>query len=610
MSPALQMRDKGLTTEPSEHDPVVSRAARHLLPVEVLEQRDDVLARQAGQVLEGRRPRSSTPARQRSRTCCLSASRWPAVDEEPVPHPVEDALRDQHAADALEELRVRLRRARRGPAPRRPTSPAAARGRQDQLPGLRLAGGEADLVRGRGRSCREAAGTLPAAARSASTRSKADGARLAEGPRPQLLARHARLERLAPGGRRREPRARRPPAGRARPWRRRRRGPARARRAPGSPRAPRRARGAAPSGAPRGRAPRSRRGPPRPPSPPRPGRRSRPPAAARRPAARRPSAAARAGRARGRPRSSRPASRSAAPAGPRGPRPSGPPAAAARGRFSPARATRPRAGARGPGPRRSRRGRAPAPRRASARPPARSETLDVDHRRGLQRPGPRQHLAAGEALDGAGEVHRRAGAGHRALDRRAVHLQAAHPRAPSGGERHDLLAHRELARHESTGDHGAEALHREDPVDGQAEKALRGAGGRLAGEGEERLAERGAAPPPSGRRRAPPAGRPGTTPPPAPAPRARRAPWLSGSATSHFVSTTRPRGTPRSRQMWKCSRVCGITDSSAATTRSDRVDAVRARQHVAHEPLVAGHVHEGGDDAVRRAPRARSRGRS
>src|SRR5262245_59767232 len=43
--------------------------------------------------------------------------------------------------------------------------------------------------------------------------------------------------------------------------------------------------------------------------------------------------------------------------------------------------------------------------------------------------------------------------------------------------------------------------------------------------------------------------------------------WLSASATSHFVRTTRPRGIARSRQISKCSRVCGITDSSAATTR-------------------------------------------
>ena len=40
----------------------------------------------------------------------------------------------------------------------------------------------------------------------------------------------------------------------------------------------------------------------------------------------------------------------------------------------------------------------------------------------------------------------------------------------------------------------------------------------------------------------------------------------SASARSHLVRAIRPRGMPSSRQMWKCSRVCGMTDSSAATT--------------------------------------------
>ena len=67
---------------------------------------------------------------------------------------------------------------------------------------------------------------------------------------------------------------------------------------------------------------------------------------------------------------------------------------------------------------------------------------------------------------------------------------------------------------------------------------------------------------------------------------------------SHLVRATSPRGIPRRRQMWKCSRVWGMTDSSAATTSSDRVDAVGAGQHVAHEALVAGHVDERGDEPV------------
>ncbi len=44
--------------------------------------------------------------------------------------------------------------------------------------------------------------------------------------------------------------------------------------------------------------------------------------------------------------------------------------------------------------------------------------------------------------------------------------------------------------------------------------------------------------------------------------------WAVSSARSLLVSTTSPRGIPSRRQIWKCSRVCGITDSSAATTSS------------------------------------------
>ncbi len=39
---------------------------------------------------------------------------------------------------------------------------------------------------------------------------------------------------------------------------------------------------------------------------------------------------------------------------------------------------------------------------------------------------------------------------------------------------------------------------------------------------------------------------------------------------SALVSATSPRGTPSSRQMSRCSRVCGMTPSSAATTRTTR----------------------------------------
>ena len=45
---------------------------------------------------------------------------------------------------------------------------------------------------------------------------------------------------------------------------------------------------------------------------------------------------------------------------------------------------------------------------------------------------------------------------------------------------------------------------------------------------------------------------------------------MSSSARSALVSTTMPRRIPNRRQMSKCSRVCGISDSSAATASSSR----------------------------------------
>ena len=43
---------------------------------------------------------------------------------------------------------------------------------------------------------------------------------------------------------------------------------------------------------------------------------------------------------------------------------------------------------------------------------------------------------------------------------------------------------------------------------------------------------------------------------------------ISESTRSHFVSAMTPRRMPSRRQISKCSRVCGMTDSSLATTRS------------------------------------------
>ena len=42
--------------------------------------------------------------------------------------------------------------------------------------------------------------------------------------------------------------------------------------------------------------------------------------------------------------------------------------------------------------------------------------------------------------------------------------------------------------------------------------------------------------------------------------------------------------------MSKCSRVCGLMDSSAAITKSSEIDSAHAGEHVLDEALVAGHI--------------------
>ena len=69
--------------------------------------------------------------------------------------------------------------------------------------------------------------------------------------------------------------------------------------------------------------------------------------------------------------------------------------------------------------------------------------------------------------------------------------------------------------------------------------------------------------------------------PAAPARPARR---RRGRASS---APRRRAGTPSSSRIARCSRVCGITPSSAATHEQEQVDPGRAGHHRAHEPLVA-----------------------
>ena len=137
----------------------------------------------------------------------------------------------------------------------------------------------------------------------------------------------------------------------------------------------------------------------------------------------------------------------------------------------------------------------------------------------------------------------------------------------STGQQPEVVALGDPAAHERAGHDGAEALHRERH--GRPAGARRRRRGRAGtSRTRSRSASRSASSPSPvfGGHRTIGASlerRPGdqlARRPGAPAPASRRPPGPPSSGRRC------PRGTPSSRQMSKCSRVCGITDSSAATT--------------------------------------------
>jgi len=65
-----------------------------------------------------------------------------------------------------------------------------------------------------------------------------------------------------------------------------------------------------------------------------------------------------------------------------------------------------------------------------------------------------------------------------------------------------------------------------------------------------------------------------------------------GIGESDFVRQSTPRGTSSRRQCRKCSRVCGLMDSSAAITKSTKIDSGPRRRACLDEALVAGHINE------------------
>ena len=67
---------------------------------------------------------------------------------------------------------------------------------------------------------------------------------------------------------------------------------------------------------------------------------------------------------------------------------------------------------------------------------------------------------------------------------------------------------------------------------------------------------------------------------------------VSSSTRSAFVRARTPQLTPRSERIARCSRVCGITESSEATTRSATSIPGRPGDHRPHELLVPRDVDE------------------
>ncbi len=130
---------------------------------------------------------------------------------------------------------------------------------------------------------------------------------------------------------------------------------------------------------------------------------------------------------------------------------------------------------------------------------------------------------------------------------------------------------------------------------GRRRRPSAGRGGRLAGEGEKRLAERGQPlPRPGGDAHHRPAfqERPGHQLPHLEL-RDPLAVRVGDVALREHHEAARHPQEPADVEV-----LAGLGHHRlvGGHHQGDRVDAVRARQHVAHEPLVAGHVHEGGDD--------------
>ena len=232
--------------------------------------------------------------------------------------------------------------------------------------------------------------------------------------------------------------------------------------------------------------------------------------------------------------------------------------------------------------------------------------LGIERERRGQGPGLRDdHPAVQLGQRDALEVHRAARTRRHLPGALSEALESADPSLLGSGMQFDRVADRECTAQQSAGHDRTEASHLERPVDRESRRTpARGVGRGRLGELPERSAqlldprafaggdfvdgracERSALEEVGG-------------------PPRRPAPARPSSATSHLVRAMAQRLMPSRSQMATCSRVCGITPSSAATTSSTRSIPVAPADHRPHERLVARHV----DDAQQHVARKLERG--
>ena len=223
----------------------------------------------------------------------------------------------------------------------------------------------------------------------------------------------------------------------------------------------------------------------------------------------------------------------------------------------------------------------------------------IDEERGEERSGRRQDVTPLErrALH-ALEVDRGALTRLRRLDGPAMHLEPADLGLKAAGEDFRPVVHAETSRHEGARDHGAEALHGEDAVDGQPRRLI---GAPLGNAGRE-LGER---PPQLGQ----------------PLPRldgdghdgAAREEGVREESRDVVLDQLDPVGLDEIRlgegdharldaQELTDGEVLARLGHHALVGRDDEereIDAAHPRQHVLDEPLVARYVHDLDGEAVR-----------